>query len=176
MMRRGVVWVTGLSGSGKSTVTARLRERLIEAGVEPVVLDGDRLRAIMPVRLGYDEADRRRLAMFYARLAHEFAAQGRLVLCSTISLFHEVHAWNRANNENYLEVWLRVPVRELSARDGRAALYSGGAAVGAGVAAEFPEAPHVVIDNHGPTTPDDAADRIMAALAGAPVPAPARGR
>ncbi|MCP2337298.1 adenylyl-sulfate kinase [Actinomadura rupiterrae] len=165
-----MVWVTGLSGSGKSTVTARVRDRLAQSAADPVVLDGDRLRAILPVRLGYDEADRRRLAMFYARLAHEFASQGRLVLCSTISLFHEVHQWNRQNNEHYLEVWLRVPLPDLSARAGRAALYAGGTAVGAGVAAEFPTAAHLVIDNYGPTTPDAAADQIMAALADRQVP------
>ena len=165
MMRQGVVWITGLSGSGKSTVTTRLRNRLVKSGIEPVVLDGDRIRAIMPVRFGYEESDRRRLAMFYARLAQEIAGPGRLVLCSTISLFHEVHEWNRENNEHYVEVFLRVPLDELRARDGRAALYAGGSAVGSGVTAEFPETPDVLIDNHGATTSDDAADRIMAVLA-----------
>jgi adenylylsulfate kinase-like enzyme len=172
----GVVWVTGLSGAGKSTVAAALKDRLVATGVKPVLLDGDCLRAILPVTLGHEPEERRSLAMFYARLARELAAQGHLVICSTVSLFHEVHAWNRLNIPRYLEVWLRVPVTALRDRGRRAELYqhnggAGGAAAGVGgqvvgvdTVAEFPLQPDVVISNYGDATVEQAVDRVVIAL------------
>ncbi|MEU5838634.1 adenylyl-sulfate kinase [Streptomyces diacarni] len=164
-MRQGVLWLTGLSGAGKSTVAGLVRDGLPADGRRPVLLDGDRLREVLPVKLGYEREDRLRLAMFYARLANNLAAQGHLVICSTISLFHQVQAWNRDNTPGYLEVWLRVPVSELSERDGRSALYNaeaGSHVVGLDSAAEFPLAPDLIIDNYGDTTPDKAAEQVLA--------------
>jgi cytidine diphosphoramidate kinase len=167
----GVVWITGLSGAGKSTVARLVRDRLTELGTAPVLLDGDRMRAILPVEFGYEEAERRKLAFYYARLARELAGQGHLVLCATVSLFHDVQAWNRAHTPGYLEVWLRVPVEVLGRREGRAAFYGAGGApalrnvVGVETPAAFPVAADLVIDNFGDVTPQVAAARIVAALA-----------
>lgn len=172
----GVVWITGLSGTGKSTVASIVGGRLTDAGRRPVLLDGDRIRRIMPASPGYTEPERRRVATFYSRLAHEMAGQGHLVVCATISLFHDVQRWNRENIDNYLEVWLRVPLTALKDREGRAAFYDhrslgpGQTAlrnvVGVDAPAQFPREADLVIDNFGDTTAHDASDRIMNALAG----------
>ncbi|MFD7666051.1 adenylyl-sulfate kinase [Streptomyces sp. NPDC059788] len=190
-MKQGVLWITGLSGAGKSTVARLVADRLTASGERPVLLDGDRLRAILPVRLGYEAGDRRRLAKFYAELANELAGQSQFVIVATVSLFHEVHDWNRAHTSGYTEVWLRVPMDELRTREGRAAFYgseggSGGATdggpggagappggtltdvVGVDTRAEFPVAPDLVIDNYGGTTAESAADRILDVLTGGP--------
>lgn len=160
----GVVWLTGVSGSGKTTVAGLLAERLRADGLDPVVLDGDRLRAIMPVALGYTQEDRRHMGRFYARLASEIAGQGHVVICATISLFHEVHAWNRAHVSNYLEVWLRAPLTELRKRADRYALWRGTNVVGADIEPEFPVEPDLVIDNYPPRTAAAAVARIRSAL------------
>ena len=57
------------------------------------------------------------LAMQYARLCDLSARQGFTVVIATISLFKEVHAWNRENLQGYYEVYLRVPLEELRRRD-----------------------------------------------------------
>lgn len=164
-MNGGVVWLTGLSGTGKTAVAELLDRRLRTDGVTPVLLDGDRLRAIVPGKFGYTPEDRRALAWWYARLAAEFAGRGHLVVVATISLFHEVHAWSRANVANYLEVWLRVPVAELRTRPGRAHLYDRGAdVVGVDVAPEYPLRPDLVIDNHPPVTARRSATLVWSAV------------
>jgi cytidine diphosphoramidate kinase len=161
------VWVTGLSGAGKSTVASALNERLTAKGVRPVLLDGDSLRAILPVRMGYEQAERRKLALYYAGLARELAQQGHLVICSTVSLFHEVHEWNRRNIARYLEVWLRVPVPELRARGHRDHLYRTRGVeqvVGVDTEAEFPIRPDIVVSNYGDTTVEQAVRQVLAVL------------
>jgi adenylylsulfate kinase-like enzyme len=164
MTGSGVVWLTGLSGAGKSTVAELLDARWRAEGITPVRLDGDEMRAMLPFRPGYTREDRLRLARFYARLAAGFAARGHLVICATISLFHEVHAWNRAQVPGYFEVWLRVPVPELRTRAGRAALYRGAdEVVGAGIEPELPRWPDLVIDNRPPVTAARAAELVHAA-------------
>ncbi|MGI5499627.1 adenylyl-sulfate kinase [Lentzea sp. CA-135723] len=172
----GVVWITGLSGAGKSTVASLVTGRLVGAGRRPVLLDGDRMRRIMPASPGYTEAERREVAAYYARLARELAGQGHLVLCATISLFHDVQRWNRENVEHYLEVWLRVPLAALKSRAGRSAFYDHGNlepglaplrnVVGVDELAQFPQAADLVIDNFGDTTAEHAADRIVHAVTG----------
>ncbi len=116
-----VVWITGLSGAGKSTVSEALVERLLQANPKTLFLDGDALREVLAVT-AVDGADHGRsqrldLAMRYARLCRLLASQGFTVVIATISLFREVHAWNRANLPGYVEVYLKVPVHELRRRD-----------------------------------------------------------
>ena len=55
--------------------------------------------------------------MQYAHLCQIISSQGVIVVISTISMFNEVHNWNRINLQNYIEVFLRVPLKELRRRD-----------------------------------------------------------
>jgi adenylylsulfate kinase-like enzyme len=152
----GVVWLTGLPGAGKTTVATALRGLLHEANLNPIVFDGDRMREILPVRLGYHQHERHRLALFYAQLAADLARQGHLVICSTVSLFHDVQQWNRRNTARYVEVWLRVPLAELRRRrPDIPAIHE---------FAEFPRNPDLVIDNYAGLTPEHAAHQIATAV------------
>lgn len=116
-----VIWITGLSGSGKSTLAHELVAHLRAAGEAVVMLDGDELRevfgAVAANAQNHGREGRLALAMQYAHLCRVVAAQGLTVVIATISLFREVHAWNRANLPGYFEVYLKVPVEELRRRD-----------------------------------------------------------
>jgi len=134
------------------------------AGVRPILLDGDELRAVLGIEGAYDIESRHRIAYIYARLCHRLAAQGHVVICATIALFHDVHAWNRANMPNYVEVFLEVPLVELQRRDSKG-IYQAPSGEhetwGVGIAAEFPEQPDVWIANYGSTTAEAAAQAIF---------------
>ena len=116
-----VVWVTGLSGAGKSTLAHELVARLRSAGETVVILDGDELRdvfgAVAANAQNHGREGRMALAMQYSHLCRVIASQGMTVVIATISLFREVHTWNRANLPGYFEVYLKVPVEELRRRD-----------------------------------------------------------
>lgn len=116
-----VVWITGLSGAGKSTLAREFVARLRTQGQSVVLLDGDELRDVFDAATAnsqnHGREGRLALALQYAHLCRVITAQGHTVVIATISLFREVHAWNRANLPRYFEVYLKVPVQELRRRD-----------------------------------------------------------
>jgi adenylylsulfate kinase-like enzyme len=118
-----VIWITGLSGAGKSTLAHKVVERLRHTGKVVVMLDGDQLRevfgAVAAKADNHGREGRLALAMQYSHLCRIFAAQGLIVVIATISLFKEVHFWNRANLPGYFEVYLKVPLEELRRRDSK---------------------------------------------------------
>lgn len=156
-----VFWLTGLSGAGKTTVAWMLRDRLRSRGLPVVLLDGDRLRAAIAPEAGHAPQQRHHLAFTYARLCRELSEQGLVVVMATISMFHAVRAWNRANMAGYREIYLRVPSEHLKARDTKR-LYRDAVSdmVGTDGLFEEPIAPDLVIDNHGIVTPEAAASLI----------------
>lgn len=119
----GVVWITGLSGAGKSTLANEMVSRLRARGQNIVALDGDELRevfgAVAANAQNHGREGRLALAMQYAHLCRVISSQGVTVVISTISLFREVHVWNRENLPGYFEVYLKVPMEELRRRDSK---------------------------------------------------------
>jgi adenylylsulfate kinase-like enzyme/phosphohistidine swiveling domain-containing protein len=162
-----VFWITGLSGAGKTTVGTELWQRLRAAGRPALFLDGDALRTVIAEELGHSIANRRQAAMRNARLCRLLASQGEDVVCATISLFHEVQRWNRANIPGYCEIYLQVPLEELRRRD-RKGIYAAAArttspnVVGLDLPAEVPEAPDLVLENYGTLDGTAAVNRIWA--------------
>jgi len=116
-----VIWITGLSGAGKSTLAHEVVARMRALGEAVVMLDGDELRevfgAVAVNTQNHGREGRLALAMQYAHLCRVIAAQGVTVVIATISLFREVHIWNRTHQPGYFEVYLKVPVEELRRRD-----------------------------------------------------------
>ena len=116
-----VIWITGLSGAGKTTLANELTARLRQSGLQPILLDGDILRTLLKVPHNTIDAHNREsrieLALKYAQMCEFLSSQGFTVVIATISMFDEVYAWNRENIPNYFEIYLKVPLEELQDRD-----------------------------------------------------------
>ena len=140
-----VFWLTGLPGSGKSTLGAALFRALRAQGVAAAYLDGDAVRAACGNDLGYDPPDRLANAWRLARLCRMLALQGLDVVCPTVSLFAAIHAWNRASLPRYVEVLLEADPAVLRARKPLMALAEAGQAAVPGVNQphDLPAAPHL---------------------------------
>ena len=166
MQAQGVIWITGLSGCGKTTIAVALKDLMTKGSQSPILIDGDIMREIIPWKTGYLEPDRRQLAFFYAHLSKMLAEQGHIVICSTISLFREVHIFNRNCIKNYFEILLRVPMNELARRDCKG-IYNKQfrnlemPVVGKDCLAEFPETPDLIIDNWGEIAPREVCEKII---------------
>ena len=119
-----VIWITGLSGAGKTTLAKEIVSQLATENKEPILLDGDQLREIFvdssnQAISAHDRSSRLTLALKYSGLARLLSEQGFWVIVATISLFKEVHNWNRKNLKNYYEVFLDTPIEELKKRDSK---------------------------------------------------------
>ena len=153
-----VYWLTGLSGAGKTTIGRLWYEELKKSGERVVLLDGDELRAVFGGGFGFTAEARLKLGMSYGRLCALLAAQGFTVVCCTISMFHSVRAWNRANIPGYYEVYIQVSMDTLRQRDQKG-LYSQNAenVAGVGLQVEMPSTPDLILDNNGQSTPEEQA-------------------
>jgi bifunctional enzyme CysN/CysC len=168
-----VVWFTGLSGAGKSTIANLADERLHALGRRTALLDGDNLRQGLNRDLGFTEADRTENLRRAAEVARLMSDAGLIVLVATISPFRAERAAARALMPpgEFLEVFVDTPLAIAERRDVKG-LY---ARARAGVLRNFtgidspyepPEAPEIRIDTLA-VPAEAAANLIVARVLGA---------
>lgn len=164
-----VVWITGLSGAGKTTVGNILKSRLLAKGRRTIFLDGDALRGVFAIGDRFDPNARLELARSYGRLCQLLASQGHTVICATISMRNVVYDWNRKNLPNYLEVFLDVPLDVRQARDPKgyyAAVHNGtlNNFAGQDQRIDVPPSPDIHIAPESTVTPEEICDQIEATM------------
>ncbi len=112
-----VLWFTGLSGAGKSTMSALVAKELQRRGVHVEVLDGDEVRTHLSKGLGFSKEDRdinvRRIG-FVAKL---LARAGACAITAAISPYREIRDEQRSHIERFVEVYCACPIDALAARD-----------------------------------------------------------
>ena len=156
-----VVWLTGLSASGKSTVAMLTDELLFEDGYQSYVLDGDNLRHGINVDLGFDAADRHENTRRVGEVAALFADAGFVVFAALISPFRTDRMQARAVACRFYEVFVKASLDTCERRDPRG-LYklarAGGLSAFTGVSApyEVPLRPELVLDTERLTAADAA--------------------
>lgn len=120
--RRGcTLWLTGLSGSGKSTIASALEAALMRRGVAAYRLDGDTLRTGLNAGLGFAPADRSENIRRIAEVAKLFADAGLVAIASAISPFRADRDAARRTHEDaglsFFEVFVDTPLEVCEARD-----------------------------------------------------------
>jgi adenylylsulfate kinase len=159
-----VVWVTGLSASGKTTVSKHLVGLLTD--YQPtILLDGDELRSALNVVGNYSREQRVELAKNYFKLAKLLSNQGFIVVVAALAMFKEIYAWNLENQENYVEVFLNPPVDELFKRDpkGLYARFRDGIeknVAGLDLKVDLPDDPDLIFSNDQNLDAEEIASRV----------------
>lgn len=152
------IWLTGLSGSGKSTIAHELARKLTDLGKFAYVLDADNVRHGLNSNLGFTDDDRAENVRRMAEVAKLFADAGAITIVPIISPFASGRQFARlihsANHLDFVEVHVATPLSECEARDtkGLYAQVRAGANIGlSGVNApyEAPTAPDFVLCLHG---------------------------
>ncbi len=114
-----VVWFTGLSGSGKSTIAVELEKMLNEAGKAVYRLDGDNIRCGINSDLGFTDEDRNENIRRISEIAALFQDAGMITLVSFISPFRKMRQFARekAGEGNFLEVYVNTDLETCMGRD-----------------------------------------------------------
>jgi adenylylsulfate kinase len=111
-----VLWFTGLSGSGKSTIATRVYQELMRRGIEVEYIDGDALREVFP-NTGFNRADREEHLRRTGYMASRLAAHGVAVVASFVSPYREARDFVRQLCPNFGEVYVATPLDECERRD-----------------------------------------------------------
>jgi adenylyl-sulfate kinase len=111
------VWFTGLSSSGKSTISQAVREKLLHDGHKVEWLDGDAVRLHISKGLGYSKEDRDENVRRIGFVAELLTRNGVIVLVSAISPYRAVRDEMRARIGNFLEVYVEAPLDVCQSRD-----------------------------------------------------------
>ncbi|PLK43287.1 adenylyl-sulfate kinase [Emticicia sp. TH156] len=114
--KAAVIWLTGLSGAGKTTIARELIEIFHRNNLNPVLLDGDEIRSAIE-QTGFDEASRKVHNLRIGRLAALFEQQGHPVIVSMISPYDDIRQSVRALCQRFVEVFVNTPLETCIERD-----------------------------------------------------------
>ena len=114
-----MIWFTGLSGSGKSTIAIALERELHKRGLLCRILDGDNIRSGINNNLGFTEADRIENIRRIAEVSKLFVDTGIITIAAFISPSNDIRemAANIIGKDDFLEVYVSTPIEECERRD-----------------------------------------------------------
>jgi adenylylsulfate kinase len=164
-----VLWFTGLSGSGKSTIATRVHEELVRRGVEVEYIDGDALREVFP-NTGFTRPEREEHLRRAGYMASRLAAHGVTVVASFVSPYRDSRDFIRTLCPGFVEIYVATPLEECERRDVKG-LYARARRgeirnfTGIDAPYEAPERPELTIDT-GALTVEQAAAAVLERLEG----------
>ncbi|QSB21708.1 adenylyl-sulfate kinase [Pseudomonas sp. 15A4] len=114
-----VIWLTGLSGAGKSTIANALETELLALGKHTYLLDGDNVRTGLCGDLGFSDQDRKENIRRIAQVANLFTDAGLIVIVAFISPFRDDRRLAREiiGSDKFVEVFIDTPLAECERRD-----------------------------------------------------------
>ena len=149
-----VIWIIGMSASGKTTIGKKLYQKLQNNSKEKwIFVDGDTFRNILGEDLGHTIEDRKINAYRISRFCEFLNSQGINIIACVLSIFHDNQKYNKENIKDYKEIYIKVDFEKLLQRDNKQ-LYKKALkgeiqnVVGVDIEFKEPYAPDMIIDNN----------------------------
>jgi len=143
-----VFWITGISGSGKSTFSRKIYPFIKKKFGPTIILSGDNLRKIFKLNK-YDKNYRMQVGKKYTKFLKLIISNKVNVLFSVVGLFHELHKYNRKKLKNYVEILIDSNFKKTELRKQKFFYKNKTNNVwGRDIEPEYPKKPHIVLKNN----------------------------
>ena len=153
--KSGLIWFTGLSASGKSTIAHFVEKELFKKSIRTYVLDGDNVRHGINSNLGFSREDRKENLRRIAEFSKLFVDAGIIVLAAFISPYESDRQYikGRFAKDDYIEIYVKCSLEECENRDPKGQYKKARAGIiknytGISTPYEVPSSPDLIIDSH----------------------------
>lgn len=148
-LKKGTLfWITGLSGSGKTTIAKKIKKDIQNLYGPTLLISGDDIRKIFNFR-GYSAKKRLSLVMKYCKFAKFITNQNINLIFAVVGMMNEVRTWNKKNITNYIEIYVKADLKKIIKVKKKKIYHKKnvGEIVGVSIKPEFPKKPDIVIKN-----------------------------
>ncbi len=154
-------WITGLSGSGKTAIAKKIKNRIIKLYGPTIEVSGDNFRKVFKLTK-YDPKERIKNLWYYHHFSKLITNQKTNLIFNVIGMIDEARKWNRKNIDNYVEIYVKVDIDKVIKR-GKKSLYlkSKKNIVGKDIKAELPKRPHIILKNNFDRSIKDLSDEAV---------------
>jgi|TARA_B100000767_G_C19517371_1_gene430989 adenylylsulfate kinase len=142
-----LIWITGLSGSGKSSIAKKIFPHIKKKLGPSILINGDDLRLILNLK-SYTKKSRLKNGIMFSNLFKFFTDQKINIVFAGLGLFHKLRAYNRRNIKNYLEIYIKADIQTIIKKKKKEKIYKKKKNVyGLHLIPELPKKPDIVINN-----------------------------
>ena len=154
-------WVTGLSGSGKTAISKKIKNRIIKLYGPTIEVSGDNFRKVFKLTK-YDPKERIKNLWYYHHFSKLITDQKTNLIFNVIGMIDKARKWNRKNIDNYVEIYVKVNINKVIKRRKKPLyLKSKKNIVGKDIKAELPKRPHIILKNNFDRSIKDLSDEAI---------------
>ena len=161
--KKGILfWITGLSGSGKTSLGKKIFVEINKKYGKTILLNGDDLRNIFQLKK-YSFSDRYQVAMSYSNFCKKITNQKINLIFTTVSMFHNVRHYNNKNINNYIEIFIKTNIKKIIKED-KKKLYKSKYKkniVGVDIKFEIPKKPLITLNNNFTESLDSLSKKLL---------------
>ena len=158
-------WVTGLSGSGKTVISEKIRKDIIKNYGPTLLVSGDDLRKIFKFDK-YTAAERKVLGIYYCSYAKFITNQGINLIFAVVGMRDSTRNWNRKNISNYVEIYIKTNINTIIKANKKKIYHkkNSGNIVGIDIKSELPKKADIIINNNFKKSLDILAKELVAKI------------
>ena len=161
--QKGILfWITGLSGSGKSTIGKKIHKRINNLYGPTIMISGDNVRKIFGLK-GRTKTQRLNITKKYCNFARYITDQKINLIFAVVAMFDQPRNWNRKNIKNYIEIYIKSNLNEIINQNKKKIYHTKKIKdiVGIDIKPVFPSRPDIIIQNNFKLTTEELSKKVI---------------